>query len=192
MSDLVSDVEHYISTNLTAIPDILGHSLGGKIAMGINHSFKQRMVVVDISPINRPISSLFYHYINEMIRIDGQVNSQKQADSILSETIPEKSIRSFLLTNLKLQDDKYKFQINLKAFKDNFNNIGFINVEKFDGPSLFIKGSHSDYIKEQDEVEIKRIFCNVDIKKLTGGHWIHAEDPQEFVKSVDSFLINKR
>jgi pimeloyl-ACP methyl ester carboxylesterase len=60
----------------------------------------------------------------------------------------------------------------------------------FEKPTLFIRGSRSHYIKDEDRTEIKRLFPNSTLVTMNTGHWVQAEKPQEFVEVVKNFLTS--
>ena len=57
------------------------------------------------------------------------------------------------------------------------------------GPTLFIKGSESDYIKPEYQKEVVKRFPNTQLRIIAGtGHWPHAEKPALFTKIVERFF----
>ena len=61
----------------------------------------------------------------------------------------------------------------------------------FDGRALFLKGENSGYICKDDEVLIEAHFPNSSIETVkNAGHWLHAENPDDFYDFVVSFLNN--
>ncbi|KAJ3379918.1 hypothetical protein HDU92_006310 [Lobulomyces angularis] len=179
--------------------NVLGHSMGAKVAMNLalnSSSVVNQLLIVDMAPVDMRMSKAMQNYIDLMIQIDKKgVQSANEADKILATEIPEKEIRSFLLTNLK-QNNKglYKFRINLDSLKRNYQNLGKFEVDencKFFGKSLFIAGSKSDYVVKEREDSIQKYFPNSTIEYLDTGHWVHSERPKEFLSLVENFLADK-
>lgn len=89
-------------------------------------------------------------------------------------------------------DNKNRWRINLESinatFKENIGRFPTIN-STFSGPTYFIGGGNSAFLKQSDHEPIKRIFPSVKFDYIPGaGHWLHAEKPNEFLKLVTEFL----
>jgi pimeloyl-ACP methyl ester carboxylesterase len=102
-------------------------------------------------------------------------------------------IRQFLLTNLvETGDGGCKWRVNLDVLQSCFAKhvADFPPVNKtFDGPVLFIAGALSDYIKDSEHEKIKEIFPKAEFERIQGaGHWVHSDQPSEFVRIVSGFL----
>ncbi|KAL1915274.1 uncharacterized protein VTP21DRAFT_7550 [Calcarisporiella thermophila] len=177
---------------------ILGHSMGGKVSMTV--ALKQtpeisQMIVVDMAPIDAGLSPSFSSYVQAMKRVEeARVSKQSMADEILRDYIPEISIRQFLLTNLKkdLGTGEYHFRIPLDILGNSLSELGsfpFLQAHHtFHGPALFIAGSRSDYIRSSMYPTIRTFFPEAVITDIDAGHWVHAEKPEEFMKTVVTFL----
>lgn len=158
MSD---DVAKFLSDRSIAKASVLGHSMGGRAMMhfALQHPhLVEKLVVVDISPVS-PIGTSRTDiplFINAMraIEIPDKYTihqGRKVADERLSEIISEKSLRDFLITNLVKTDNGFRWRINLKTLEERFEE-GVANFpdpkgKVFDGPTLFIGGSKSDYLR---------------------------------------------
>jgi len=182
--------EHNIST-----ANILGHSMGGKIAMWFalhNPERVQNLIVADISPVSYQHS--FDHTIQALIDLPlDQISNRKQADDFLSSAIPELSYRQFLLQNLQLKEGKYSWRINLQVFYQTANNIIAFPETALTFPNngnvLFIMGGNSTYLNAK---AIDDYFPNAEISILEGAnHWLHVEKPDAFCTHVINFLNKK-
>lgn len=142
----------------------------------------QNLIVVDIAPIDYKHS--FYPLINAMKSLPlAELKIEKQAELLLSDSIPELNYRQFLLQNLVLQSGSYyKWRIDLDIFQDNAANIlifpNIENVPVFFGRTLFLAGENSKYIKE-NSTENLFPFSKIQIIP-DSDHWIHAQQPQAF------------
>ncbi|KAJ2397974.1 hypothetical protein GGI23_003356, partial [Coemansia sp. RSA 2559] len=128
------------------------------------------------------------------------VASQKYMDQMLSAVEPDLSIRQFLLTNMKKSKDPvgatkvrgaYRSRIPLKLLGDSLRNMMAWDAPDdlaYDGPTLFIAGAKSPYIKPYAYPAINRLFPNNAIEELDTGHWVHAEKPREFMDLVVRFI----
>ncbi|RMG83613.1 MAG: alpha/beta fold hydrolase [Bacteroidetes bacterium] len=172
---------------------ILGHSMGGKTAMKFAQNYPEyvtKLIVADIAPKKYPVH---HQLILQGLRaIDlNKVSSRKEADEILSQYVPEFAVRQFLLKNLYWKEkNKLAWRFNLDAIEKNIELIGEeINDRIFEKPALFLKGEKSDYITEEDYEMIKMLFPQSSIQVIpNAGHWLHAEQPELFIKAVIDFL----
>ena len=172
---------------------ILGHSMGGKIAMelALAHGEKvNKLIVADISPVAYP--SHHANIIEGLQSIDVEkIESRKDADNQLSQFVDEIGIRQFLLRNIVAKDGKFTFKCNLDNIEQCYQDImkGYQGDQNFTGDTLFIKGGNSNYITADHRNIIKQLFPNSRAKIIQGaGHWLHAEKTIAFNKLVNDFL----
>ena len=103
-------------------------------------------------------------------------------------------IRQFLLKNLYwVEKEQLGFRFNLNVLSTKMEEIGdtISATDIFNGPTLFLKGDRSAYITPEDIPEIKRHFPLAEIKSIANaGHWLHAENPQQFYEESLKFLIS--
>ncbi|KAI8581707.1 hypothetical protein K450DRAFT_230815 [Umbelopsis ramanniana AG] len=195
---MADDVATFLQNNGLENSVLMGHSMGGKVVMNLCLRRLQpveKLVVVDMAPAVKRLSSDFASYIGSMDEIQmAKLTKRSEADTILKKVEPDLSIRQFLLTNLKKDDDTgiYKFRIPYKTLGESLDNMtAFMDhkMEPYDGPTLFIAGGKSNYIKpDRDGDHIREQFPNSEIKVIEGaGHWVHAEKPEEFVNIVTDY-----
>jgi len=190
---MVADMVEFIDEHRLKDPIIIGHSMGGKVAMNlaVAHPDKlSKLIVVDISP--RPYNLEHYVIINGLkaIPID-QITSRQEAEAVLEKYVPEMDVRQFLLKNLqRKQEGGFGWKINLPVIDKNLNKIGYdLQYEgTFDKPTLFIRGGRSKYIPDKDMDHIREVFPQAALETLDTGHWVQAEKPQEFVEVVEKWL----
>ncbi len=191
---MAADLEFFIEQHQLNRPHIMGHSMGGKVAMyfALQHpQVLDKLIVVDISP------TAYKHSFSQTIQALKsipleKISNRKQADDYLAETIQEASYRQFLLQNLQLQDGQYRWRVDLDIFEQNADNIvGFPELDeniKYPNKALFIGGGESDYIKTDD---VYRYFPKADIKTIPGAaHWVHVQAQHEFCNLVNDFLAS--
>lgn len=191
---MVRDLNNYItSSNLDKV-SIIGHSMGGKLAMTFASQYPdliEKLVVVDISP------KQYAPHHNEILAALNAVdfseeNTRKLVDLKLAEYIPEVGVRQFLLKSVYWKEKGVlDFRFNVEALTTNNKEVGKALSAKafYFGPTLFLSGGTSNYIKEEDVLLIKRHFSNATIVTIANaGHWLHAENPQDFFKEACSFL----
>jgi pimeloyl-ACP methyl ester carboxylesterase len=185
---------------------MLGHSMGGKTAMQIALDMPERLhklVVVDIAPVNYSSLTGFSHiairHLNMMhTLLNTDLDSFTRREDIAlhwAEHIPDADTRQFLLKNLQRKDKGFEWRINLRALArylphilngmDTFSeNHPVIQV-----PTLFVKGENSDYLQPEMFSQIKTIFKNSQIAVIPdAGHWLHVEQPEQFMKTIQIFF----
>jgi len=175
---------------------LLGHSMGGKVAMHLAMRDTRRLdgvIIADIAPVR--YAHDFDHLIEPMLALDiSTINSRGQADLKLSEFVPEAHIRAFLLHNLDYDkaSDRWNWRPNLQVLLDNMDNISNFDVP-LPGvntrPALFVSGSQSNYVRPEHEQAIRFHFPQASFEKIEhAGHWLHAEQPRAFLHACEGFL----
>lgn len=174
---------------------VVGHSMGGKAAMMLALSYPQmveRLVVVDIAPVS--YTHTFAPYIKAM-RAAPIATALRRGDVELSMhgVIDDPRVRAFLMQNLDGQPGAYRWRPNLPVLGANMADIlAFPHVAEgvvYEGPSLFLHGTQSDYVLPQYEDVITALFPKAQWHPMEGaGHWVHADKPVEFTQAVAAFL----
>lgn len=174
--------------------NVLGHSMGGKVAMTLASKYSDRvkkLVVVDIAPKNYPPHHQQIFEGFSSVKLDS-LESRKDADDQMAKVISNLGVRQFILKNLDRDaDGNFEWKLNLDAIEKAANEIGskLEGDVSFEGETLFIGGSKSDYILEEDHDMIRGFFPKAKIMTIKGaGHWVHAEKPTELKESVLNFL----
>ncbi len=172
---------------------LLGHSMGGKIAMQTALTVPERitkLIVADIAPVKYP--SRHQQIIKGLQSLDLTViNNRKEAETHLAHYVQEQGVRQFLLRNLAVVDGKLSFKCHLDNIVQAYPEIlqALPNEQQFLGETLFIKGGNSDYILAQHRSAIAKVLPNSKAKIIQGtGHWLHAEKPAIFNKVCLDFL----
>jgi len=174
---------------------LLGHSLGGKVAMqfATHHPERiEKLIVVDMAI--RAYPDAYTHMIDAMMAVDlSTLQNRSDVDKALIDKIPHTMVRQFLLMNLIKVENKLAWRINLTALKHNYPNLLQAVCENalYEKPSLFIRGERSDYIQAADIDHIKSHFTNAQFVSLATNHWVHAEQPQAFIALVGKFFATE-
>jgi pimeloyl-ACP methyl ester carboxylesterase len=191
---MVSDFHKLVSNLGEENINILGHSMGGKTAIGFaakHPDLLDKMIVADISHKQYPMHH--DNILEGMHALDlSSLNSRSAADKELAKHIDEWGVRQFLLKNLYWKEKgQLDWRINLPVLSDKiYDIIEEIPFEAIDTDTLFIRGAKSNYILESDYDEIGQKFPFSQIHTLEdAGHWVHAESPDEFYNSVLRFLL---
>jgi esterase len=193
--EMVEDLRASLRSRGIEHAALLGHSMGGKVAMlaALLHPAEvDRLIVVDIAPVPNPPTLLAYVRAMRALDLHG-ITRRGEADLRLATAIPNPGERGFLLQNLVIEDGKARWRLNLEAIERQFSRIvGFPELpagSAYEKPALFVAGGDSAYIRPADETTIARLFPRARITRIDGaGHWVHAEQPQSFVKVVAAFL----
>jgi esterase len=173
---------------------VVGHSMGGKVAMQLALTHPERvacLVVVDIAPDSYPAQS-HDDVLRALADIDlDAIASRAEADRELRERIADQALRQFLLTNLQRSGEHLAWRVNVKALLAHRGDIAAApsGDGRFTGPCLFIKGAESDYIGPDHPAAIARYFPQARLRIVQGaGHWVHADKPAAFGAAVARFL----
>lgn len=191
---MVQDVVDYcVHYGLTSI-DLIGHSMGGKVAMKLaadHNSLVHKLIVADISPGAYPP-----HHQDVMQALNAvdfsSHSSREDVQKTIEQYITEQGVVQFLMKNVyRITPQQLGFRFNLQAFNADDEAIGeaLAEDERYNGPVLFLRGELSGYIKEEDEELIKKHFPKAQIQTVRGaGHWLHADNPLEFFEKSTAFL----
>lgn len=195
---LVDDLFEFIDEHELEEAVILGHSMGGKVAMRFaleNPLFLSKLIVVDISLRAYEARPHHKNVIRAMKMVNfNQITSRRQVEEVLKESISDPKIRLFVMKNLhRIDSSTFEWRLNLDAICDHLDQMfdGIELEDPFFKPCLFIRGGDSDYIIDQDIPPINKAFPNNQLYTIAGAtHWVHAEAPQLFYRYVTAFLGN--
>lgn len=189
--DMASDLARVIDDDAEA--DVLGHSMGGKAAMTLALTQPERvrkLVVADIAPVTYGHTQMPLIEAMRAVDLDG-IETRGDADRQLRTIVDDPGVRAFLLQSLDV--GKRRWRLNLDVLASEMDRIiGFPEIEGlFAGPTLFLTGSDSDYVRPEHRAGIRRLFPNAVFAKVPGaGHWLHADKPREFEAAVSAFLAH--
>lgn len=191
---LAKIIEDWIDAQGISTYRLLGHSMGGKVAMqmALNaHADRiEKLIVVDISPkFYPPHHQNIFKALNTIDLT--QHNNRQAVESELRPYVEDPGIRQFLLKSLYKKEGVLTWRFNFPVLEAKYEAIAKAPTAKqpFQRPTLFIKGMNSQYITKQDQPEINRLFPNAQAKLIEGaGHWPHAEKPTAFQKIIDTFF----
>jgi pimeloyl-ACP methyl ester carboxylesterase len=191
--DMADDVLETLRAR-AALPCLLvGHSMGGKAAMTAALRAPEtvaRLVVADIAPVPYAHGNSAYAAAMAAIPLHPGL-TRAEADAGLAETVPDAVMRAFLLQNLQFGAVP-KWRIGLEEIAAALPDIeGWATEEgkSYPGPTLFIAGARSDYIRPEYRPAIRQKFPAARFVSLKGaGHWVHADNPTGFVAVLEAFL----
>ena len=191
---MATDLREFLEDQQLDQPILIGHSMGGKAVMQYAMLYPNtydKLVIVDIAPKFYPVHHA--DLIRGLNAIDLlNLKSRSEADTLLSQYEPSLTVRQFLLKNLyRNEQGQFAWRLNLPVIERELHGIGeeLTNPRIVTEPTLFMRGSESPYILDEDISTIKRIFPNAQIETIQGaGHWVQAEQPAEFVQTLTKFI----
>jgi esterase len=192
---MVEDLRQFLISHQIKKCNLIGHSMGGKVAMNFaleHHEFINKLIVIDIGIKSYPLNHDFI--LDALCSIDLlKFKDRKDIENDLKRSITSESIVHFLLKNVTRDKDSglFKWKMNLKSIRKNYNLLieAIESDYQFDGDTLFIKGENSNYITEDDMPEIRKIFPQAKFETIKdAGHWVHAEQELKLVFAVKMFL----
>jgi esterase len=196
---MAADIVELISDLDLSSTILIGHSLGGKIAMQValnNPQLVRQLVVADISPVDYPQTNNAPVLDALSALIGLQLASRRAADEVMGQHIADQMTRAFLLKNLaRNAEGQFVLKLNISSIVKNYATtlVAAPTGMPFEGPALFLKGETSAYIQEKHRPVIDGLFPNAQLQVIAGaGHWLHAEKPDAFNNLVNSFLVANR
>ncbi|XP_074121669.1 sn-1-specific diacylglycerol lipase ABHD11-like [Sminthopsis crassicaudata] len=181
---------------------LLGHCMGGKIAMVLalrKPELVERLIPLDISPTMTTAfpEALNYIEIMKSLKIPKELSfskAQQLANEQLSQSIEDPVIRQYLLNNLMMVNGQYVWKVDSEVLSQQVDKImDFPQIQgSYSGPTLFLRGANSPLIQPYHYPKIKRLFPQAQILTIPkAGHWIHVDQPQDFMSSILNFLSSK-
>lgn len=191
---MAADVEKFFAAQKIETAHVIGHSMGGKVAMQFALDFPARLkklVVVDMAP--RAYARTHDKIFAALLALDlNAFQTRQQIEESLAPEIPSLNLRRFLLKNLGRDErEKFIWKMNLRGVAENYSRLGEVlgAQNHFEKPTLFIRGGKSDYVNAHDETEILKLFPSAEIRTIASAdHWVHADAPEEFLRLVLAFL----
>lgn len=174
---------------------VLGHSMGGKVAMCLaltRPDLVARLMVIDIAPV--PYRHGYSHLIHALLAAPvAGATRRSEIDAGLAGAIPDPALRGFLLQNLERGEDGYRWRPNLagldRAMADILDFPVFAEGTRYQGPVRVLAGARSDYVRDNGRAAIARLFPRARIENVDGaGHWLHAERPDVVIAALRGLL----
>lgn len=193
---LVDYLYEFIGDRQIVNPILIGHSMGGKVAMNFaleNPSKVDQLIVVDISLREYPARQEHMDILHAMMAVDfDKVTSREEVEAIVSEKVRSERIRMFIMKNLyRMGKSRFAWRMNVNSIYQNIENV-FAAVDSryvFERPALFIRGGSSGYVRDDDYPAILERFPAATFTTIEGAsHWVHADKPDELCAVFSEFL----
>ncbi|CAK9785126.1 alpha/beta-hydrolase [Cutaneotrichosporon oleaginosum] len=193
---MAGDVARFVRDHALRDVHLLGHSMGGKTMMalalnaGLNAPVKS-LVSVDIAPTNAPIEPQYAGYLRGMREIEAARVGKEEAEAMLVPYEADAAVRQFLLTNAVMAGHVcFRVAIDtLAAATDGLGTFPYaVGEAAWDGPTLFLRGSRSDYVLDECLPDARRYLPRLRVETLDAGHWVHAERQRETGDAVVEFV----
>ena len=195
-AEMSSDLQAYFYRHKIESMILMGHSLGGKVAMRYaceNPAVVKKLIIVDIAAKLYPP-----HHDNEfraMKRIaTAELTSRKEAEELLEPMVPDWAMRQFLLTNLVHAEasEGFKWQVNLETLHASLPHLrqnSLLETDRYDQAVLLVRGANSDFVDDSDAEKMRCWFSHLREQIVpSAGHNVHVENRKGFLEVLDAFL----
>lgn len=189
--EMADDVLRLIERLGLSRPSVLGHSMGGKVAMALALLYPQhvgRLTVVDIAPVTYADR---LSVVAEAMRATDTFDaaSREEVRQRLAGLLPDAGVVPFLMQNLVARNAHFDWRVNLGAILASIESLSGFPAElrglRFKRPVHVIAGGHSDYVTQADGEEFRPMFDRVQVEVIEpAGHWVHADRPESFIAAV--------
>ena len=192
---MCQDIVEFMGSQGLREAHLVGHSMGGKVAMEIALNYPelvQSLIVADIAPVT--YKGHHEGVFEAMFALDpSKINNRKEAEDILKQFPIDWATQQFVLKNLNLNKDtlKYEWRMNLPVIYAHYEEILTFKERDavYDGPTLFMRGEKSNYINENDLPAYQKYFPHAELVNIANaGHWLHADNPKDFVQAIMDFI----
>lgn len=193
--EMAEDVQRLIESQRMPPPAVIGHSMGGKVAMALALAQPERvgrLVVVDIAPVH--YADRLSAFALAMRAIDTRhIPSREEVSQRLACSVREPGVVPFLMQNLVVRDEHFDWRLNLGVVLPSIPELcGFpqeLRGMRYRGPMHVIAGAGSDYVTPAEDSAFQPMFPLVDITVVdAAGHWVHADQPEAFIAAVRKAL----
>lgn len=193
-AEMAADVAEFVAAHGIDRPVVMGHSMGGKVAMQLaleRPELPAGLIVVDIAPVAYGHDMLDYIAAMQMLDLSGETR-RSELEEELREEVADSGVTAFLMTNLERANGGFQWRVNLTAISAGMSNItGFSPPEGavYGGPAAFVAGENSAYVRDAHKARIAELFPKSRIVTIKdAAHWVHADQPEAFVRTVEAFL----
>lgn len=193
-ADMAIDVRETLAAHGALPCALLGHSMGGKVAMRLAldaPGLVSRLLIADIAPV--AYEPHFREIAQALLDVPLHPGlSRADASALLAARIPDPGLRAFLLQNLRTGDHP-AWRIGLAEIASSLPSIEGWEAPpggQYDGPVLVLSGERSEYVRPESRPVFRSLFPKVRFATLRdAGHWLHADQPAAFAATAEAFLL---
>lgn len=190
---LASDVLRLLDHLSIETAVVVGHSMGGKVAMalaGLAPTRVHKLIVLDMAPVQYTQARHDNVFKGLEAVLTARPQSRQQALSLLAQHIDIDGVRQFLSKSLYKEGDHLAWRFNVTSLKNNYWDIlGWQSLSPVDVPTLFLKGGDSDYLTAEHQPAVQAQFRHAKAHVIANtGHWLHAEKPAEVLRAIRKFI----
>lgn len=172
---------------------LVGHSMGGKVAMklcDLAPNLIKQLIVLDMAPVAYQVSRHDNVFSGLKSVLEQKPKHRKAAMDILAQHIDLEGVRLFLGKSLYSGEEYLMWRFNVESLWNNYSDItGWQDIGKTDIPTMFIKGGESDYLTSEHQPQVQRQFRYAKAHVIGNtGHWLHAEKPSEVIRAIRKFI----
>ncbi|HEX5608278.1 MAG TPA: alpha/beta fold hydrolase [Candidatus Binatia bacterium] len=191
---MTEDLRGFLSEQGLSKAFLLGHSMGGKVAMQFASQSPQaieKLVIVDVAPKAYPPAHRLLLQAMQNLELRG-LKTYGEAEAALGATISDARLRKFVVKNLtRDRNGEFQWRIGLDSLAANYDQLlkAPAMLNSFEKPTCFIRGGLSRFIDDQDFAAIRKHFALAEFHTVQdAGHWVHIDAPEEFYRIVDEYL----
>lgn len=217
-TDMAGDVVHLMETKLKSCSEkfiLIGHSMGGKVAMSLALKYPQKvagLVIIDIAPVKYSAKedknwSVIKNIVDSLASIDLEGKTKRDIDSELRPSIEDPALRAFVLTNIDTQtgrkddvneskENQLRWKININSIAKQLDVIADFDIQgnegeslEYNGDTFIIHGGASRFVRSSHMSTFANYFPNHMLTTIRGsGHWVHAEAPDDTLALLKRYL----
>jgi pimeloyl-ACP methyl ester carboxylesterase len=194
---MVDDLDKLIEKLDIQNPILLGHSMGGHVVMKYAFTYPDKvskLIVADMSLRAAKLRAEHWIIFDALTSAPiSEMNSIKEIETYFMKTVGNEKLVKFILKNIHPTPKGYQWKLNhqglAKSFREKATKPVNEKDELYEGPTLFLKGGNSDYIRPEDHEEIYRHFPMTIMQTVdNAGHILHMEQAEQFLHLVKSFI----
>ncbi len=191
LADCVQDLLEWVRAHRFAPVRLIGHSMGGLVAMGfaIAHPDLTACVAsIDIAP--RPYPPEHGPELQALKTDISGCRSRAELEKLLLPVVPDVRTRQFLLTNAVREAEGFRWKPNIDALEKSTVAADWAAVTgTYEGEALLVAAGESDYVRPGDHEVMRRYFPRAQIVTLPGAdHWPHVTAPAALEAVLRGFL----
>jgi len=193
LEGMADDVAETLRADGISSTAVLGHSLGGKVAMALalrHPALVERLVIADITMAKA--EPYFGHLLDDMAAVPvGTLTRRDEGEPYLRDVEPILEVRRFLLKNLvPAPEGGFRWRMDLEGLRDDHAKVlaQVLEAGPYEGKALLIHGDRSPFVDAAGLELTRRSFPSLRVLDLPGGHWIHVDAKDRFNAAVAEFL----